>query len=324
MNRLAAEEVLLTLGRRPSCGRMLAVACLQVVDSGSSGAGVCGDPFDVQKEAVVGSLFRLLLATAGAANVPDVSARLAALQGEAALSGGPLSRDELSDAAAALAEEAAARAEAAAAVTVGFIPIAGAAAAAAELAAAALQPCSSSSSPGARAGCTDACASGGHGLEGFNGPGLPCLGLGSWFAGAARRLGAALPRASDRVLFAVADGLPGADCAIMAAKRWLSGWHAEQRAWMGAVQGVDAGGLDAQVEQWARQLGPGPGLDRSADSGAPAATDPAVLEDAEGSAMAGATLDAPWLDREGRRRCLATEFVPDAGVAAGAAECLAA
>ena len=294
-----------------------------MVDSGSSAAGGAADPFDVQKEAVVGSLFRLLLATAGAANVPDVSARLAALQGEAALSGETLSPDGLSDAAAALAEEAAARAEAAAALTVGFIPLAGAAAAAAELAAAASRPCSSSSSPSACAGCTDACASGGHGLEGFNGPGPPGLGLGSWFAGAARRLGAALPRASDRVLFAAADGLPGADCAIMAAKRWLSGWHAEQRAWMGAVQGVDADALDAQVEPWARQPGPGQGPGRMADSGARAAADPAAFENAEGSAAAGAP-DAQRLDSDGRNRCRATEFVPDAGVAAGAAECPAA
>ena len=300
--------------------RMWDVACLQVVDSGSSGAGVRADPFDVQKEAVVGSLFRLLLATAGAANVPDVSARLAALEGEAALSGEPLSRDELSDAAAALTEEAAARAEAAAAVTVGFIPLAGAAAAAAELAAAALQPCSSSSSRGARAGCPNACASGGHGLEDFVGPELPGLGLGSWVAGAARRLGAALPRVSDRVLFAAADRLPGADYAILAAKRWLSGWHAEQRAWMGPMQGVDADELNAQVEQWARQPGLGQGPDSLADPGAPAATGPAISMGAAGSARAGSP-DAPRLGSEESNRCLATEVVPDAGLASGDAEC---
>lgn len=306
------------------CPERGALACLQMVDSagahaGSPGASARADPFDVQKEAVVGSLFGLLLATAGAANAPDVSARLAALRGEAALSGGPLSRDELADAAAALGEEAAARGEAAAAVTVGFIPLAGVAAAAAELAAAALQPCNSSSSPGARACCPDVCASGGHGLEGFVGPGPPGSGLGSWFAGAARRLGAALPRASDRVLFVLADRLPGADCAIMAAKRWLSGWHAEQRAWMGPVQGVEADGLDAQAEQWPRQPGPGQGPDRSADSGVPAVTNPAVLKNAEGSATAGAP-DAPRLDSERRRsRCLATEYVPDASVASGPA-----
>jgi hypothetical protein len=41
------------------------------------------DPFDDQKEVLVGSLFRLLLATAGPGNVPDVSRALAALEADA-------------------------------------------------------------------------------------------------------------------------------------------------------------------------------------------------------------------------------------------------
>ena len=316
---------------------------LQVVDGDRSRAGspVAGrqpDPFDVQKEAVVGSLFRLLLATAGAANVRDVSARSAALQGndpnpdvparldklqgDAARSGGPPGAQELSEDAAALAEEAAARAEADAAVTVGFIPLAGAAAAAAQLAQAALQPRTSSSCPGARADCPNLCADGRYEVDSCNGPEPPGFRPGLWVAGAARRLGAALPRVTDRVLFALADALPGADCVILAAKRWLSGLQAEQRAWMGPLQCVLVDELEVPLEQWVRQPGPGQGPSRLAASGAPAAAQCATLEDAEG--LAGA-LDAAQSDIEVNAGCLATGVVPDVGVAPGAAaECPAA
>jgi hypothetical protein len=358
--------------------------CVQVLDcdparggragAGGGGAGARGgrDPFDEQKEALVGSLFRLLLATAGPGNVPDVSHALAALEAdaggaasplpplirrsmhrracpsrgtksyhglhchrrpacpgarpdvshmpwcrgtgrqahalpgaqgmhlpyptlpypalnrrlpapgahtsdealdEAALAGhyptyptlhaavkgglpapGAYASDEaLDEAALAVAEEAATRAEAAAAAAAGFLPLAGAAAAAAALAADARASCPAA--PGAPPGHQPS----GPGAGGVAAPwrhrrSVNLFGLAraarAALEGAGHRLGAALPRVSDRLLFAAADGLPGADWAIMAAKRALSGLAAEQRYWIGPLRGVRVDALDLAAERW--------------------------------------------------------------------------
>lgn len=143
------------------------------------------------------SLFRLLLATAGPGNVPDVSAALAALEAESDESGDGKVDDnqQLEDTALAIAEEAASRTEAAAAARVGFIPLATTAAAAAQLAALHFSPASSPSG-------------GAHG--GSRAPEHLQLGLDFAVARAERWLGAALPRVADWVLFALADDVPGA------------------------------------------------------------------------------------------------------------------
>ncbi len=49
----------------------------------------------------------------------------------------------------------------------------------------------------------------------------------------------------------LANGVAGADCVIMAAKRWLGGLEEEQRVWMGPVEGVEIDELDLLLEQWA-------------------------------------------------------------------------
>lgn len=235
------------------------------------------DAFDAQKAAVVGSLFRLLTATAGPANVPDLSAAQAALESKAEPMGaGKPSRvgspaDDATDAALAVAEEAAARAEALAAARVGFIPLAGAVPAGAALAAAARRNRTSGYS-GRSASVTEACSSasgpsGGSGLVGGAGgvaaevvrlAARAASWVGSGLSYVRLGLEEGLRRVPDRVLLGLADGVPGADAAILAAKRWAGGLEAEQADWMGPLQGVDVDELDVQLASW---LGLGSGSD---------------------------------------------------------------
>jgi len=187
----------------------------------------------------------------------------AAVKGGLPVPGAYASEEALNEAALAVAEEAATRAEAAAAATAGFLPLAGAAAAAAALAADARAPCPAG--PGAPPGHQPPGPGGGAGGAAARRHRrfMNLFGL-AWAAleGAAHRLGAMLPRVSDRLLFAAADGLPGADWAIMAAKRALSGLAAEQRYWIGPLRGVRVDALDLAAERWvadaARRPDPSP------------------------------------------------------------------